>query len=433
MLDHPRLKQLAREISRPIKQLIALAEGNDPFLADRPGRQGNAEWFASLWDQFEFPEGTHLRRIHYRLVSQPAPFRRPDGSPYENTEKDWSLLVNSSRDARYLNLVDADTFVDRRNPDPMVFFARSHFGAASVSTGAGDIYLPREIEDFPDLPAYGLTFGCDQEFMVEVWIEKSGENDWLVPLCRRRNANLVAGIGEESEVQCRALVNRAYASGKATRILYMSDFDPAGRSMPVATARKVEFLLRQKGLDLDVVVQPIMLTPEQCEHYDLPRTPIKDGERRKDTFESKFGIGATELDALESVHPGEAARIVEAEIDRYFDPTLESRTWDARRLAHGRLREIEDDIHDRHATDDLEEEYAEIVGQLSDWEGRANEVWSEMARELVDRKPDISDIEEPRPRPTQEPEGFVLFDSKRDYLTQLDAYHEWQRRDGTAS
>ena len=27
-----------------------------------------------------------------------------------------------------------------------------------------------------------------------------------------------------------------------------------------------------------------------------------------------------------------------------------------------------------------------------------------------------------------EPDGFVLFDSKRDYLTQLDQYHEWQRR-----
>ncbi len=36
----------------------------------------------------------------------------------------------------------------------------------------------------------------------------------------------------------------------------------------------------------------------------------------------------------------------------------------------------------------------------------------------------------PRPsaRTAKEPEEPVLFDSKRDYLSQLDHYHEWQRR-----
>ena len=38
------------------------------------------------------------------------------------------------------------------------------------------------------------------------------------------------------------------------------------------------------------------------------------------------------------------------------------------------------------------------------------------------------DIEPPTPRPANEPDGFVLFDSKRDYLNQIDAYREWQRR-----
>ncbi len=150
-----------------------------------------------------------------------------------------------------------------------------------------------------------------------------------------------------------------------------------------------------------------------------------------DGGERKFGVGATELDALESVHPGEAGRVVEAEIDRYLDPTLPSRTQDAKLRIHGRHWKIQEDIHERHAeaVSDLEEEYDQIVEQLSDWQGRANEIWSDMADELSDREPDISDIEEPGPRPAQEPED-TLFDSKRDYLTQLDAYHEWQRRDG---
>jgi hypothetical protein len=37
-----------------------------------------------------------------------------------------------------------------------------------------------------------------------------------------------------------------------TRILYISDFDPAGAHMPVSVARKIEYLLRRDGHDLDI-------------------------------------------------------------------------------------------------------------------------------------------------------------------------------------
>ena len=42
--------------------------------------------------------------------------------------------------------------------------------------------------------------------------------------------------------------------------------------------------------------------------------------------------------------------------------------------------------------------------------------------------PDINDFDIPQPRPANDPDGFLLFDSKRDYLSQLDHYHQWQRR-----
>ena len=41
----------------------------------------------------------------------------------------------------------------------------------------------------------------------------------------------------------------------------------------------------------------------------------------------------------------------------------------------------------------------------------------------------LSDIEEPRARDAREPES-PLYNSKRGYLPQIDAYHDWQRRDG---
>jgi hypothetical protein len=125
--------------------------------------------------------------------------------------------------------------------------------------------------------------------------------------------------------RCDELIERAEASQRPVRVLYISDFDPAGLNMPVAAARKIEFAIRNGELDIDVQVRPIALTLAQCQEFNLPRTPIKPSEKRKDDFEITYGHGATELDALEALHPGALSRIVENEVRRYIDPTLERR------------------------------------------------------------------------------------------------------------
>ena len=53
---------------------------------------------------------------------------------------------------------------------------------------------------------------------------------------------------------------------------------------------------------------------------------------------------------------------------------------------------------------------------------------SRIGDELWDKVPDLGKLEKPETRPAQDSDDFLLFDSKRDYLTQLDHYHEWQRR-----
>ena len=65
---------------------------------------------------------------------------------------------------------------------------------------------------------------------------------------------------------------------------------------------------------------------------------------------------------------------------------------------------------------------------ISAWEERAEGLWSTITEELEEAQPALADFEKPKARPANEPDGFVLFDSKRDYLTQLDRYHEWQKR-----
>ena len=145
-------------------------------------------------------------------------------------------------------------------------------------------------------------------------------NDVLVPLCQRYGINLVTGVGQLSLTHCVALVDCAAASRLPVRVLYVSDFDKQGESMPVAVARKIEFVLRTERRGFDIQVRPIVLTHEQCIHYRLPRTPAKVVDA---AFEARYGEGVTELDALEALHPGELERILTPEILRYYDDTLD--------------------------------------------------------------------------------------------------------------
>jgi hypothetical protein len=171
-----------------------------------------------------------------------------------------------------------------------------------------------------------------------------------------------------------------------------------------------------------------VLTPEQCREYKLPRTPIKDTERRKDKFERIFGGGATELDALEALHPGEMARLLEAEIDNFLDRDLGQRVRQEQRGYELFLNKIENRLREKHSEKIrvLEESFDDIVASLQEWEEEAQELWSAIKAELNEQKPDLSGVEVPRPKVSGKTDRFVLFDSKRDYFTQLDYYHMWQ-------
>jgi hypothetical protein len=384
MFDYDSIKELAKSIKRPVKQLLALSPANDPFYAAVGHRGEAAEWFAGIWSDYS-QIGTHLRRIHYRLVSPPDGVRilLPNRREYQNTEADWTYLCHASLAARYLDLIPFDGLTDRRNDEPM-FFANNEYldpnDERVVSCGVLWSQPKVDLPDFPTLPSLAVSGLYDhdarQDFVVEVWIEKSTQNDWLVPLCERRGVNLVVGIGEQSEIRSRELAIRASEYAVPARIIYISDFDPGGRSMPKAVARKVEFTIAKEELDVDLQLIPLALTPEQCRHYKLPRTPIKETERRKDKFEQTFGVGATELDALEALYPGELARLLEAEIDNFLDANLKRRIDRAYWEQALPLRKIEEAIKKTHADEikEVEDRFEAILSDFADWESLAGEL-----------------------------------------------------------
>jgi hypothetical protein len=184
--DYDGLKALARRLRRPLHSLIVLSDDNDPFFASRPGKRlDSAEWFARLWDELEIPHGSHLRRVHYLMVSTPG-IMLPDGrSPYLNTEKCWKDLVNAGRDARYLELVDPEAFVDRRAPEPLIYEPE-------------DVATPRAALSMPCLQVAGRTAG----------IRSRRRSRFFLPAKRLPDAETAVGLAPPAQNR-RAIRDRA--------------------------------------------------------------------------------------------------------------------------------------------------------------------------------------------------------------------------------
>jgi hypothetical protein len=381
--------------------------------------------------------------VHYQLVSQANQVFLPNGAPYENTDECWTKLANASRDARYLRLVPIEHFVDRRNDDPIEHVVnRAREASLSIDDGSlSESFVPSEVStNLPGPPGFDFVPPViDQRFHVELWAEKTTQNDILIPLARQYGLNVVTASGETSLTACWNLVQRAKRIGRPVRILYISDFDPAGRSMPVACARKIQFVAEDQGLDIQV--RPVVLTPEQCQHYRLPRTPLKDTERRAGGFEARFGEGATELDALEALHPGELRRILVSEIERYYDDTLNDRLGDAADDFTDQLDEIRAEAIERHrvvldaaradyraAADQCNEAFREVANRfglpIRIAAERFNAVQGAIAEDLRAATPDDT-IETVEPDEGDEDDD-PLFDTTRGYIEQIDRFKQHQ-------
>jgi hypothetical protein len=300
---------LSEKLRRPARKLLALSDHADPFYAGLPCRRAWAEWFAALMARFSLPRGYHLRRIHYRLVSEPSPPLMPadksrtSGQPYVNTEECWRKLQIGSRDARHLGLVVPDAFTDHRNPAPRIHALEGrvpdepdcHVEDMPAWSPPGVWLLEGELgrSDMPKLPSVTVTGydydPGDQPYHLELWVEKTTMNDVLEPICQGLHVNLVAASGFQTVTASVGLLRRLerLPPDKPARIGYLSDFDPAGVRMAPAVARVLEFYIEQFAPDCDLKLTPLALTKAQVDAYKLPRIPIKEQDRRAHTSSAR--------------------------------------------------------------------------------------------------------------------------------------------------
>jgi hypothetical protein len=433
--NYDAIKAMARDEGCSVLDLIALAPRNDPFYIGTTGDWAVARWFADLWRRFGYSKGVHLRRVHYEIISQAIPVRMPNGEPYENTERCWDFLTLAGKQARYLELVDPLAFVDRRNPDPVSYVPEPP-GDPYSYTRNSMAWDAIQIPDFPEVPYYDLyNYEGQQRYHIELWAEKSTMNDVLLPICEEYGAVLQTGLGELSlTATLNAVKERIVARGKPTRIFYISDFDPAGMSMPVAVSRKIEYWLRTRDdLDFseDVKLFPIVLTANQVARYRLPRTPIKDSERRAGKFEARFGTGAVELDALQALYPGELARIVQAAMDHYYDHDLDDRVNRAYEEVRHVLDSIQSEVADRYDDQiaELRKEYQSLRDEFTARFKTINEslkgTYRKIQDELDDAKPDLDEYPIPEAEWGEEMDNPLL-DTDLDYRDQITVYKEFQ-------
>jgi hypothetical protein len=424
VLAYEPFKARAKSFGLSLKDVIALSRGNDPYAAGVPYRRRNAEWFAKVCATLAIPSGWHVRRIHYLLVSRPDVVPWPDGRLYVNTVLDWKSLLHSARDAVALSLVPPDILSDARNDSPRLWGDGASTSPEPAISAGWAAYQPRH--DVPRLEVAG-TLAIARPIQVELWAEKTTMNDVLLPLAQRYGLNVVTASGEISAIACRQLVDRAARQDRPHRILYISDFDPAGLSMPVAAARKIEFEIDRRGLELDIQVRAVVLTEEQCRQYALPRTPIKESDRRGARFEQQYGDGATELDALEALHPGELRRILAHEIRRYWNPEHDGETAEAKAAFEDELDAINDEVHAEFAGEiaalDAEEE--RLRGPCRALQERARELFARIEARLAEQEPSF---EPPIIEFAANEDPDPLFDSRRSYLDQLARYKRFQNK-----
>src|SRR5215212_5325678 len=293
--------------------------------------------------------------------------------------------------------------------------------------------IPEPSLDLPELSPTGYTYQNEmQRYHVEVWAEKTTMDDILVPLCTQTAANYVSGAGYLSiTAMVKLLRQRVHELEKPCRVLYVSDYDAAGKNMPRQMARQMQFWIDRYAADYDIRVEPIVMTAEQAAKY--PAAP--------DT-------GAVELDAMEALEPGKLARIVRRSIAPFRDKELRRRVTDAEQEAGEVLDEefdavCEDElselrvigaeatqVYERHR-ETLERVAEDIDRELEPLRERLHEVERSITDKLLyDLEPDLPDLPEAVQAPDGEDEGW-LFDARRDYLEQL-AYFKRSQEEGRA-
>ena len=411
VLDNARIEEEC-----PLAELTVLSRPRDPYrVGGREDAHVDGRWFADALKQAltaggRYRQSIHLRGIHYAAVE--LGLSKPNGSPYRNTDEDWTWLHDDAAKAgRWLGYADWDQVVDGRNDPPVIRLheedpKRPHSG---VYTGRVTVGVPVDLT--PRAAVAGLV--STQPFRLVFFGEKTSLEAELAPLADRFEADLFLPSGEASDSMVYALAKAIAGDecGRRAVILYLSDCDPAGWQMAVSVARKLQALGDLRFPDLDCELRPIALTPEQVRRFDLPHSPMKETELRADKWFKAFGVKQTEIDAIATLRPDLLEQIVLDALAPFYDGTLVRRTYEAR----ARWQQVaQRGVDDRLGSYDL----GKLIKRGQQLEAEANAINDELSKLEAFAGSLLPDPPEPPEPEVDGSDGNALFDTRREWVEQ---------------
>lgn len=252
-----------------------------------------------------------LRQLYYQFVAR---------GWLGNTKEKYKALGATISKAREQGLIDWRDIEDRGR------------GATRVWGDEHAADVLRGIE-------YNLIIDpwADQDFYVEVWIEKDALIGTVEQACDDFRVTRMACKGYLSASAAYNAGQRfdsARARGKDCVLIHLGDHDPSGIDMTRDNQDRAELFSRG-----DVTIRRIALNMDQIDQYGPPPNPAKLGDSRAEDYVQQHGYESWELDALD---PQVLDRLVRDEIERYvtsrsdwdeaFD-TEKDRRMDLRKLS----------------------------------------------------------------------------------------------------
>jgi len=255
------------------------------------------------------------------LLGRPRP--EPEGRPYANTDEDWEWLQSrAGKAARFLGYMPFDQITDQRNAEPEIreFSQPEPFPYLTVGI---DVEIP-DAEDIT--PQLGVSdFRGVQPYHLVMTGEKASLGEVLGTVARAYECDLYLPTGEPSDTLLHRIAPAAVRDGRPMAVLYFSDCDPAGWTMPLSVSRKLQaFKVLYPDMP-DFAVYRVALTPGQVREYGLPSTPLKPTEKRADKWRAAMGVDQTEIDALASLRPDLLRQIARDAIVPFYDLELAGR------------------------------------------------------------------------------------------------------------
>lgn len=215
-----------------------------------------------------------LRGLYYQLVSRGM----------TNTLRHYKRVVSAMGQARREGVIGYGQFSD-------------HDREPVGSTDAEPTNLEDQIEDAKSavmswVNYYRKSRWENQPRYVELWIEKKALQGVFQTVSEFHHVALCPCKGYPSLTflsEAAGRFARAGRRGQSPVIVYFGDHDPSGEDIPRAIGNS---LLADFGVDVEV--QVIGLTEEQCLDLQLPPAPVKSTDSRSANFD---GLGQIEQEA----------------------------------------------------------------------------------------------------------------------------------------